>query len=139
MLLGLEPSSIGLTARLCVSNLHKLNQLATTSKWQKRLGFEPRLQGFGDLPVAVTLSPYRIWCIAKDSNLISRSSPAPCSPHGYIHTYTGYTYLERLFGFEPKIPTWKDGVLPLHYKRIGRSHRIRNESTKQTIGLANHP
>ena len=89
MLLGLEPSSIGLTAQLCVSNLHKLNQLATTSKWQKRLGFEPRLQGFGDLPVAVTLSPYRIWCVAKDSNLISRSSPAQrvCS-----HIYRLYIF-----------------------------------------------
>lgn len=111
MLLGLEPSSIGLTAQLCVSNLHKLNQLATTSKWQKRLGFEPRLQGFGDLPVAVTLSPYRIWCIAKDSNLISRSSPAPCSPHGYIHTYTDYTYLERVEGIEPSSCGWKPLII----------------------------
>lgn len=93
---------------------HNSNRpLATILNWQKRLGFEPRLQGFGDLPVAVTLSPYRIWCIAKDSNLIRRSSPAPRSPRGYVHTHTDYTYLERLFGLEPKIPTWKDGVLPL--------------------------
>src|SRR5258708_4970888 len=97
------------------------------------MGFEPMRPGYGPTPLAAVpdrpgsgTSPY----CSRDSN------PDCARPERAASYRWARAALEWATGFEPALPAWQDGVLPLTLRPPGASGRIRTGTLACTRGVS---